>query len=543
MNLLKCIFAVIQLFLFFCTLGDVAGTKGGSETTNGVTALVTFSDGSPAAGSIVRLRPTDYLSQPPKDHNVVFNPYILTDSQGVFTFSKIKAGDYFIEVRNNGKSLLFSFSINSTDTLDLGTGSLRPSATLNGLLDTIGTGGKQLYAQIRGLERLTRIDGSGTFVFNDLPEGNLDLVISESGSSSPYKEVLNINFISEDTINLMISGVSTYSGLIYIDSLKSELASSDVLTNFPLLIKLDSLSFDFDQAHPDGDDIYFVKADNTPLPHEIEQWDPILKSAAIWVRIDTISGNRKNQFIVMKWGESDIISRSNGASVFDTATGFAGVWHFNEDPSAGEGSIKDRTLNNYNGTPSSSMTVNNIASGMIGDGLKFNGVNDSIKVGMLNLNKHYTLSCWVNPERSPCINWRFIIKEGSYTLWYQTDSGGVRTEHFTDTKYWRGIYQHTTNYKFHELALSKWYHLASTYDGEKIRLFINGEIVDSTETFDDTPHSNDDHPLLFGGRVNEFFKGIMDEVRIEKKARSAEWIKLCYKNQKADGAVINIKMR
>jgi hypothetical protein len=88
--------------------------------------------------------------------------------------------------------------------------------------------------------------------------------------------------------------------------------------------------------------------------------------------------------------------------------------------------------------------------------------------------------------------------------------------------------------------LGSWYYLVSTFDGNKIRLYINGEIVDSTISINANPHSNNE-ALLFGGRVNEFFGGIMDEVRIETKARPATWIKLSYLNQNPGTAFVKLK--
>lgn len=541
MRILKCFSSFLLALFFFCSSGEIAGTKGGSETTNGVTACIVNTDGTPAAGSIVRLRLAEYISSQLSEPKSLLSTDIFTDSKGTFAFKNIKPGNYFIEVQNAKKSVLLTFSIDSTDTLDLGTDSLRPDATLNGILDTIGTGNKHLFAQIRGLERRTKVDYDGSFVFNDLPEGNFDLVISQTESTDPFKEVFNINLMPDDTIDVTISGSSTYSAYININTVLSDIDASGILTDFPLLIRLDSTTFDFERAHPKGDDIHFVKTDNTSLPNEIEQWDPISQTAAVWVKIDTIHAKEANQFIIMKWGEADVLNKSNSASVFDTAAGFAGVWHLNEDPSAGKGSIKDRTANTCNGTPSSSMTSANIVSGISGTGLSFNGVSDSIEAGILNLSGNYSLSCWINAVKSPCVNWRFIIRELAYTLWYDTDSGGVRAEHFSDSYKWRGFRQDTPDSLYHLLSLNTWYYLVSTYDGDKIRLYINGEVVDSTLSIRQSPLFGDSNLLLIGGRNNEFFKGVMDEVRIENKARSAQWIKLSYLNQLPNREIAGLK--
>lgn len=548
MKQLFLVFSVFLGVLFTCSSDKIAGSKGGSETTNGVTACILNIDGTPAAGSTVRLRSADYFCDPSALINkITDNTDFVLDSSGRFNLFNLKPGDYYIEVNNtavlSGRSgaVLFTVSIDSCDTVDLGTNSLQPYATLSGSVDTAGLGGKRLYVQLRGLERLVTIDKSGSFVINNLPEGFLDLRIVEGSTAEIANQTLNIKTTSDETIKVKISGSSLYLGYIYLNI--DTVVSTSKLTDFPLLVRLDSSVFDFNQTAPDGKDISFRKPDGTPLFWEIEKWDPVSKNAAVWVRIDTIYDNRTDQFIIMGWGESSKKNQSNGAAVFDTAIGFEGVWHLNENPSLGAGSIKDRTFNRYNGTPASTMTGDNVVAGIIGTGLMFDGKNDSINAGLLNISgKDYTLSCWMKAvEGGLCVNWRFIIKEGSYTLWYNTTWGGVQAEHFTDSYNWRGIYQDTPESIPYPLSLDRWYFLSATYDGDRIRLYVNGEPVDSTLTIGVDSYSSPDS-LLFGGRVDEFFKGVMDEVRIEKNARSAEWIKLCYLNQQPKSQIIKFKM-
>ena len=116
-----------------------------------------------------------------------------------------------------------------------------------------------------------------------------------------------------------------------------------------MLIRLKSSSFNFEEADPEGDDILFTKADGTALPFEIEQWDNLTEDAVIWVKLDTISDNSTDYFIVMKWGGTEE-NRSNGAAVFDTANGFAGG-HLNENHPYRF--LKNRTGNRYHGTADS----------------------------------------------------------------------------------------------------------------------------------------------------------------------------------------------
>ncbi|MFP4164821.1 MAG: DUF2341 domain-containing protein [Chitinispirillaceae bacterium] len=545
MKLLIGILPVCLAFLLACSAGkDLAG---GSETTNGITARVRYADGSPAVGSAVRLRRADYLSSPADSaQNPVSSIDLVTDSSGRFHISGIDPGDYSIEVYDGAYkgAVLFTCSVGEMDTADLGTDSLSPYAVLTGSVDIDETGSGQLYAQIKGLERVVPVDTNGEFVFYDLPEGFLDVIISTNGGSDAKKVVKYVKANAADTASVEMKSGYQYSGYIYFNTEAAGIPANAAVTDFPLLVRLNSSTFDFGSALLGGDDARFYSKDNKPLHYEIEEWDPVSGKAAIWIKMDTIRGSGSEQYIVMKWGESDAFDQSNGAAVFDTASGFAGVWHFNENPAAGAGAIKDRTFNGFNGTAGNTMSSDNLVSAAIGRGLMFDG-SDSIGAGLLDLDESYTLSCWVKPYQNINANWRFIMKEPCYTLWYDTEYGGIRAEHFTDTNAaftWRGIYQDTPDSIPNPVVLETWYHVASTYDGNKIRLYVNGEVVDSTLSIANNPGGSD-NVLFFGGRYGEYFRGVMDEVRIEHVARSAEWIGLCHRNQHPGSEMVKPRLR
>jgi len=68
------------------------------------------------------------------------------------------------------------------------------------------------------------------------------------------------------------------------------------------------------------------------------------------------------------------------------------------------------------------------------------------------------------------------------------------------------------------LALNTWSHLAVTYDGSNIRLYVNGSQVGTkAQTGNITSSTN---PLRFGGDSiwGEYFNGLIDEVRVYSAA-------------------------
>ena len=71
------------------------------------------------------------------------------------------------------------------------------------------------------------------------------------------------------------------------------------------------------------------------------------------------------------------------------------------------------------------------------------------------------------------------------------------------------------------LVPNTWTHVAATYNGTQIQLYINGGLVSSTPATGAIQTTTT--PLRIGGNTysTEFFQGLIDEVRIYNRALSA----------------------
>ena len=64
----------------------------------------------------------------------------------------------------------------------------------------------------------------------------------------------------------------------------------ELLTDFPVLVKLDSSFFDFSKVKTNGEDIRFTNSDETTLlKYEIEKWNSASGQAQIWVKIPSLA--------------------------------------------------------------------------------------------------------------------------------------------------------------------------------------------------------------------------------------------------------------
>jgi len=94
----------------------------------------------------------------------------------------------------------------------------------------------------------------------------------------------------------------------------TELSGND-LTDYQVLIELDSSNFDFSHTQANGEDIRFADANGNLLPYWIEEWDSVNKNARVWVKIPHIPANSTIE-IYMYFGNPTCPSASNPEEVF-----------------------------------------------------------------------------------------------------------------------------------------------------------------------------------------------------------------------------------
>lgn len=181
----------------------------------------------------------------------------------------------------------------------------------------------------------------------------------------------------------------TYNADVTLNTSSTGAAVAGTVTGFPVLVRLSYKNFLFNEAKGNGADIRFAKA-GLPLSYQIERWDSAAAAADIWVKLDTVKGNTAGQVIKMYWGKASAVDSSNAAVVFDTANGFAAVWHLNK-------SQTDATVNANAGTNNGSSDTPGIiggASHFQADSSQYINVAYSARLDIGNL----TFSAWTKSE-------------------------------------------------------------------------------------------------------------------------------------------------
>jgi glucose/arabinose dehydrogenase len=160
-------------------------------------------------------------------------------------------------------------------------------------------------------------------------------------------------------------------------------------------------------------------------------------------------------------------------------------------------------------------------AGRFGGALSFDGVDDWVTVAdsaSLDLTTGVTLEAWVRP--TTVNNWRTVIHKetggGLAYLLYAANDVDLPVMYVT-TNTGNDIPAPGSS----QLPVNTWTHLAGTYDGSTIRLYVNGALVGSRAATGDIVTSAS--PLRIGGNSvwGEFFQGQLDELRVYNRALSA----------------------
>ena len=216
-----------------------------------------------------------------------------------------------------------------------------------------------------------------------------------------------------------------------------------------------------------------------------------------------------------------------------TSANTIGYWRFEEGTAGGTafgaGSILDNSAFGNHGTPvgdpayTSSVAVATIPRTGAGNllSLDFDGNGDAVLIptdAALDSADPFTVEFWVNSSDATSGQKLLVDKSHGFgdTLgwFFQTDGIGRVAFGLGSAGSFRGV--GTTDNIFD----GQWHHVAGTYDGNTIELFVDG-VSQDTETVG--VFTNNDRDIRIGSARNNgrFFTGQIDELRISNRVLSS----------------------
>ncbi|NMC73804.1 MAG: DUF2341 domain-containing protein [Geobacteraceae bacterium] len=291
------------------------------------------------------------------------------------------------------------------------------------------------------------------------------------------------------------------------------------LAQVPVLVRLHSGNFTFENAKEDGSDIRFVGSDDkTPLKFHLEKFDRGQGIALFWVKAPQISGASAQDHVWLYYGNSAAVAASDPGGTYDTPQAL--VLHFSEK----DGPPRDATayanhgaeFGGKLGTPS-----------IIGSGATFAAAGQRLVIKRspsLTLSKGFTFSAWVKPASAGSgriLSW----DDGAQSLVVGLEGGAAYARVGT-----------AVTGKSSPLTPGAWTHLAVTAEpGKKVVVYLNGAEAVSASLGGDIPSPAAELSVgdaLAGGSP---FTGDMDEVQLAATVRPASWIAAAFAGQGQDG--------
>ncbi|MGB9101441.1 MAG: DUF2341 domain-containing protein [Stenotrophomonas indicatrix] len=291
----------------------------------------------------------------------------------------------------------------------------------------------------------------------------------------------------------------------------------------PLLLRLHTGNFGFDGTQEGGNDLRFVSADGrTVLAHQIEQFDPNLGLALVWVDVPALTASAP-QTIWMYYGNAKAPASGNGQQVFDPD--YTLVYHF------AEANAPARDTTAYGNTAGA--VVPAAESTVIGRGVQLGAGPLSLPASASlaqEAGAPLTVSAWIKPGALTTAQAIYARRDGSAELVVGIDNRVP----FVQLNGQRST-------PAQPIPEGQWAHVALTAEKGALQLYLNGRVV--AQLSGELPALTTaavvgaDAPGAAQPLAN--FDGALDELRISRVARPAALLLADATAQGADSRLIS----
>jgi hypothetical protein len=224
----------------------------------------------------------------------------------------------------------------------------------------------------------------------------------------------------------------------------------------------------------------------------------------------------------------------------DDLASLVGYWKLDEGSDIttrdSSGNFNEGTLINFDFNENSDWTIDCKS----GSCLKFDGVNDYVEIphsSSFDLNQ-LTIELWIKTPTSMGQTWRNVFSKSvggrDYGLWMHSSSPYEKVD---------GLHQSSTVFGASLVYLpepyepNSWHHVVVTIDTSGLhKYYSDGEFVDQ---YQGTPGTANRNSPVWIGRSDNYWNGIIDEVRLYNRALSEQEIKERYKLKKLEWELSN----
>lgn len=549
--MIRAIAALAALLAMGCREGGGLAGGSGSQTTNTLTGTLVDGKGRTMAGARVRLIPAGL--DPVADSATVASLADTTDALGRYRIAGIADGEYALEADRGSERACFAalgLKLSGARSFMRASDTMRSPGSLSVRLDSRGSLGGYLY--VPGTTYCVRMAPTGDAVrevrLESLPPGIYPTVIL-APALGPREEVAGAPFTIRPGA-VTPAGAFAGRGASWPITLRAGADGAGLrsgVRDFPLLVRLDS-AFDFSRVRVHGADLRAMDAEGRPLPLDIERWDSAGRKAEVWIMLDTVpDGAAFGAWLYEPYAGDSGIAEAAGPA-FDTAAGFAGVWHLQRlDRGASDTTtwVPDATPWGTRGLARNG-AGSAFAEGPLGRAMLFDGVDDFLDLGngaALDVGATLTLEAWIRPDRMPRTGTGFddamvIARFDAWSLELQADGAAEAWARTGPEKTPQTLRAATPSAR-----AGTWTHFAAVYDGRAFRLYVDG-VEAASGPAEGAVNPGSLHALVGfiegWGDVDRFFAGAIDEVRVSRIARKPEWLRLGRETQRPGNGNVTV---
>lgn len=546
--------AIAGLSLFAaCSDSSVAGNSAeiGNPEFASISGMLSFANGTPAARTSVRCVPQGF--------NVLGDTLparwvTTTDSSGFYAIDSLPK-EFAIEANNDSLGQLLLMRNLSMDDSVYSAKLALPGA-LRVPVDY--EDGDTLQIAIPGTTYLRKVVvENGSVLVDSLPQALLSEMVV-SGDTLAWDKPMQV--VSDSVVSLVaakpVEKDSVPSDSVPADTgakevkleFKYPLAGLDVsskVSEIPIALRLQGDEADF-EAISKMKGAWSVRRCSKPLRLDESYFDVARKQAVFWVLLDTL---KAKDSLTLTF---NAMARQEPPGVF--SRNFISAWHFDE----GVRYAFD-VANRFDGTPHNVVDT----LGAVGGAFYYNGKNAYVDVeysneGPLNFNYSDTMSIsvWTRLDSAATNTSRFVFGKGAtqFHLKYFKSSEGWLFERYktkTDTipqdSCEAGVCKNFANswrywYRADSVAVEgEWAMLSITQYDSTFNLYVNGKLVADTASIGRFPEPvNTDNNFTIGRREqadsdDQYFKGVIDELFVQRIPADEDRVKVMYANQKPVG--------
>lgn len=324
------------------------------------------------------------------------------------------------------------------------------------------------------------------------------------------------------------------------------------LIDFPLLIELEDDDLIHIAGHCgnkmqnlEGKDISFALSTDpaVSLSFQLETYNPASGKMTCWVRVPSLSALGTPSLptsLYLYYGSALLHDPYNAKNLSTWSADYSRVWHMNLDNLPAESRNAQSNLSEHSLIGGPGINSNHYTSAKLNQGIALNGISESLSSAVETTNPNITISAWI--KLNAIGKEQFIVTNkitgGTSSNGYElliNSSGKLVMNLFI------GSILVNTITSISSLTPNTWYYIGGTASDGVYNILINGTVALS-KSIPGSIRLGAGGTIKIGSSKNDdqYFNGIIDELRIQNTGRPVAWLSTEYTNQNNPSAFYSI---